>query len=127
MSLPDPNKLLEKLQRGRLTADEEAEVQAYLAHHPEQQAIWEDELNLNLLLQQIPDVPLSSNFTGQVLQAVQNETRARSGKKAALWWSFLGSYRLPKLATLAAVVCLGLFSYHEHQQTVARREVARNL
>src|SRR5438067_2362092 len=64
--------------RRKLTPAEEAELRAWLAVHPEARAEWEAEIALtNTLVRSLPDVPVASNFTARVLQAVDRETAAR--------------------------------------------------
>ena len=127
MSLPDPTRLSEAVQRGRLTAQESAQLQQYLAAHPEEQTSWEEELSLNDLLRQIPDVPVSSNFTSQVLQAVRAEKRAGSTELGAGWRALWARHWLPKLATSLSVLAIGALAYHYHQEATVRQELARNL
>src|SRR5262245_66668141 len=67
--------LLEASWRRKLTPEEETRLQHYLAAHPEAQAEWEDEMALSFHLRQLPDAPLSSNFTARVLEAVELEQR----------------------------------------------------
>src|SRR5438105_4922672 len=126
MSLADQNKLADALRRGRLTVAEETELQAYLASHPELRAGWEEELSLNQLLRQVPDAPVSSNFTRRVVQAVHQEFEGRSRAERGLWSRLVLVHWAPKLAIGAAAISLGVFSYHEHQ-LATRRELARNL
>lgn len=124
MSIPDQHRLADALHRGSLNTEEEAQLQEYLAGHPEDRAAWEEELSLNHLLRQLPAAPLSSNFTAQVLNLVRQDTRApeqRSGWRRALFGRWM-----PRVATVAALVCVGLFSYRQHQ-TAERKEMARNL
>lgn len=124
MSLPDENRLVDALRRGRLTPAEQADMEAYLACHPERRPDWDDELNLNYLLGQTPDAPVSSNFTARVMDAcrqadqeVSDVTRRRQS---------LFSDWFPKLATALAAVCLAAFSYHQHQ-LAQRRELAQSI
>jgi anti-sigma factor RsiW len=126
MSLPDQNRPLEAVWRGRLTAEQEAQLRAHFTSHPEDRASWEDELSLNHLLRQAPDAPLASNFTAQVLQAVaQSQNPCSAGLPEWLRRLALEHWLL-KTATLAAALCLGAFGYHEHQLSV-RKEAAQTL
>ena len=60
---------------------EDARVRAYLAANPAAQRDWELESELTQLLARVPNAPVPSNFTHQVLAAVDRETRspARGG------------------------------------------------
>jgi anti-sigma factor RsiW len=125
MSLPDQNKLADAIRRGKFSVGEEAQVQAYLANHPEDRASWEEDLSLNQLLRQAPDAPISSNFTARVLQMARATQRQAGGTKRA-WRHWLLDGWIPKVATAAVIMGIGLLSYHQHQLT-ARREMARTL
>ncbi len=120
--ITDPiyQRLLEVSWRRQLTPAEEAELQAWLAAHPEAQAEWEAEAGLNQALNQLPPVPVASNFTARVLQAVERETAAESPAPGLRWRSWRWQLRwLPRAAFAGLVLWLGLFSYHQVQ--AARR------
>ena len=127
MSVPDLDRLLDVLQRDKLTPAQEVVLQRYLASHPDQRAALEDEVSLNHLLRQIPDTPISSNFTAQVLSMARTQTRAQSGWAFPDWRRNAARYWLPRLATAAVVLCFGVFSIQHHQQAIARQQLARNL
>src|SRR6185295_6857614 len=69
------NQLLDTALRRKLTAEEEARLQVILARDPQAKAVWEEEIALSQLLDGLPDAPLASNFTAQVLQAVESDSR----------------------------------------------------
>src|SRR6266436_5449915 len=93
------SKLLETSWRRPLTPEEEARLHAYFAEHPEARSQWEEEAILSRQLSQLPDAPLSSNFTALVMQAMDAETAPphpvplRRG-----WFAWLGRH-LPQTAT----------------------------
>ena len=124
MSVPDQQSLAEALRLGRLSSEQEAQLQAYLAGHPQDQAAWEEEASLSQVLRQLPAAPVSSNFTARVLEAVRREAsgsaRSRAGNRR--WFS----QWLPKAAVAAAAIGLGLFTYERHQAE-QRQELARSL
>ena len=64
-----------------LTPEEESRLEGWLAAHPEARAPWEGERALSRALRSLPDMPVSSNFTAGVLQAVELE-EAREGRRA---------------------------------------------
>jgi hypothetical protein len=100
----------------KLTVSEEAALSVYLAKEPSAQAAWEDEKTIAELLRQLPDVPLSSNFTAQVLLAVGGERRRHLSSGGWLWWRWVGSLgRLQQTALAGLVLCLSFFSYHEYR------------
>jgi anti-sigma factor RsiW len=127
MSHPDLNTLLDALRRDGLTPEQDAELQILLASHPEHRTVFEEEAGLNHLLRQIPDAPLSSNFTAQVLESARRLCPARPRWTPAVWRASVARYWLPRLATAAAIVCFGFFSFQHHRQAVARQRLARDL
>jgi anti-sigma factor RsiW len=127
MNDPLYDRLRELGWRRELTAREEAEVHAWLAAHPEMRADWEAEAALNLALERLPDAPVPSNFTAQVLSRIDGmkpETAGSSGRGSE--WRWLWHSLLPKAAVAAVALVVGLFSYEEHR-AVQRAELARNV
>lgn len=113
MNDPLENKLRQAGWRRKLTPAEEAELQAWLAAHPEARAGWNEEAALTRLLAKLPDVPVSNNFTARVRQAVEAEAAAETRRREAggrwSWRSFL-----PKAAVVAVVLTAGLLGYRGH-------------
>jgi len=121
------NRLRELNWRRRLTDAEAAELQKYLAAHPEAKQEWESETELTQLLEQLPEAPpVASNFTARVLQAVEREAAARP--RATGWPAWLMSVQrwLPKAAAACLTIGLGVFAYEQHE-TKARVMMAKNV
>jgi hypothetical protein len=96
-----------------LTPEDEARLEAYLATHPDARATWEEERALGRALQSLPDVPVSSNFTARVLQAVdlENAREERSNRPKSGWLHRFW----PQLSwTAAAAALLAVFGAHEY-------------
>lgn len=115
------NELLEASWRRKLTAEEEAQLRAWLASHPEAQADWDEEVLLNQQLDRLPQAPLASNFTSQVMQKVDLElareerSAQQAPPRAGGWWRFV-----PRFASVLLVALLagtGVIQYREHQRT----------
>ena len=123
---PIYNRLRELSWRRPLTAPEQAELRAWLAAHPEAQADWAAEAGLTDALGRLPDVPVPSNFTARVLQAVQQETTAERRPPAVHWLDWLRRRWLPKAAFAAIVVGAGLVMYHQVQATY-RKNLAESV
>lgn len=108
-----------------LSPEEDARLQSWLATHPEAQHLWEEEVELNQLLQQLPDLPLSSNFTARVLQALDRESTAprRIPRRWFYRPAWLGHW-VPRLAGVTVLLILGLVGgnvYHQyHRQKLIR-------
>jgi anti-sigma factor RsiW len=106
------NELREASWRRPLTASEEAELQTWLAAHPEARSEWDSDVALNQDLMSLPDAPMPSNFTARVLQAVEREFLVR-GRHPSHWrWV---SRFLPHFAVGATIACLGVIYYQQHQ------------
>ncbi len=121
------NPLLEAAWRRRLTADEEARLATCWLSHPEAQSAWDEEMSLNHLLEQLPDVPVSSNFTAQVLQAVDREHRSPPERTRSFLWRWLPSVNLTQKATVAALlVGVAVFSWQQHRLSI-RAELAESV
>jgi negative regulator of sigma E activity len=97
-----------------LSADENAELRRFLADNPELQQDWEEDAALTSTLNRLPNVPVSSNFTARVMQAVQRED-AQAERKTSPWRAFWRRGWIPKFAVAAAMLCVGAFSFHEYQ------------
>ena len=111
--------------RRELTAAEAADLRSFLAEHPEAQADWEAESRLAEMLDGLPAPPLPSNFTAQVLQAVERENIAGSRTQRGGWSLFHWRLRwLPRIAAVALVAGVGLLAW-EHELNSKRAAKAR--
>lgn len=99
-----------------LTAEEESKLESWLAAHPGARAQWEEDRTLSRAIRSLPDVPVSSNFTSRVLQAVDLEDAAetRRGHSARGWFRFL----LPRLGWAMAAAALVIIGMHYHSTTM---------
>ena len=116
------NQLLDTALRRKLTAEEEAQLQACLARDPQAKAVWEEEMALKQLLNRLPDAPLASNFTAHVLQAVERDSRRhRHAPKLFRWFGLRRSAQQCAAAFLAVLLAaLGYWQY----QSVRRERMA---
>ena len=100
--------------RRKLTPEEETQLQGWLAAHPDKQAEWELEQSLSEQLRHLSNAPLSSNFTSQVMQALDAELarQEREGRGGRSWLQWLHKLA-PRLApvSLALVVAITFFVY----------------
>ncbi len=109
----DPfTKLLEASWQRELTPAEQTKLRAWLAAHPEARPDWETDAALSRALHRLPDVPVPSNFTARVLQAVELEQaaqqRATKTKPARSWLAWL-----PKVALATVFVVMSLMGFRE--------------
>ena len=112
--------LLQTSWRRKLSAEEEAQLRAWLATHPEAQADWEEEALLTQQLERLPKAPLASNFTAQVMQKLDlelaREDRERRGSNMPRWWRRV----VPRLASallLAVLAVTGVVQYQKYEHT----------
>jgi|SRR5690242_10519461 len=113
------NLLLETAARRRLTAGEKDRLQAFLASDPAAKTIWDEEEALTSLLGGLPDAPIASNFTAQVLRAVERDEQNHRAAPAIFRWLKL---RRPAYPFLAACVTLVFLALGHWQYRTAQRE-----
>jgi anti-sigma factor RsiW len=112
--------------RRKLTAEEEVRLQPYLMAHPEDQAEWEDETALSQALEHLPNAPLSSNFTAQVLQLIDLEEAANERRtKLTRDWRWWINHLIPRFALGVLTVSLGALGFVQYQKH-ALEERAQN-
>jgi len=104
------SRLRETSWRRRLTEIEQAELRVQLAADPAARADWETETALNAALDRLPAVPVSSNFTARVMQAVERE----DARPLAWSWNWNWHVLVPRVAVAAAVMLMGLLALHQH-------------
>lgn len=115
------NQLLDTALRRKLTPEEEARLQAYVAQNPQARAIWEEEMALSQLLNGLPDAPLASNFTARVLQAVERDSRQRHAPKHWRWFGLRRPAQQCAAACLAVVLAALVYWQYE---SVRRQKMA---
>ncbi|MBK7997610.1 MAG: hypothetical protein IPK15_02450 [Verrucomicrobia bacterium] len=119
--------LIEASWRRPLTLEEQARLDSWLASRPEIQADAEADLALSQLLVQLPNAPMASNFTAQVMHLVAREQAAVRRQP-----SFMDTVKrwlrvpAPKLAWALGVIALGWFGVYQHQANV-REDMAKGL
>jgi anti-sigma factor RsiW len=122
------NDLLDNAARRPLTQDEEARVRTHLMLHPADASQWEDALAVQQALRQLPDAPLSSNFTARVLAAADRADRETShDTPAPAWLEWLAQLRWARAAAMAGIVlCVGALSL-QHDSQQSRSELVSDL
>lgn len=107
---------LERAAARELSSNETEALRKAAAGHPAWSEALEEELALNRLLGDLPDAPISSNFTARVLQEVRGESaraaRMESAPAPAVPW-------LRWLPRFALTICLflgGFFSYAQYRE-----------
>lgn len=111
----------------QLSPEEQVELQVSLAERRDTLAQFEEDMRLNRLLQQLPDAPVSSNFTSQTMQVIVREHQRRSRPVVLrLWADYIAFSWGRKLAFASVLALAGLLSYQQYQLS-ARRELARSV
>ena len=105
--------LLDIARRRKLTPEEATRLQAHLAGSPLDRVAWEEEVSLTRLLTDLPNAPLASNFTAQVLLAVEREPRIRRRAPRVVRWFGLHRpvIRVAWACLLLGAVGLGYYAY----------------
>ena len=107
---PNYDHLRERQWRRQLDDTEEAELQSWLAAHPEARADWEAEAGLTAALNRLPEAAVPSNFTARVVQAAEREMVAGRHGHGLNWVAWLRLRWLPKSALTATAVGAGVVS-----------------
>jgi anti-sigma factor RsiW len=108
--------------RRKLSSAEERELREWLAAHPEVQESLDLDAGLTEALRKMPDVPVASNFTARVLQAIEREAKAEARGQEARWKLWRGVPRwLPKVASGTVVVMAGLLAYLHNNSVEAKQ------
>ena len=119
------NRLREAAIRRPLTAQEETSLRTHLTANPETQPAWDEERGLTRLLNELPDAPLASNVTAQVMQAIERESLRRSRTPKVFSW--LGLVRpAHRFAGACLLIILAALSYSQYQ-TFSRERMAVSL
>jgi anti-sigma factor RsiW len=126
MNNPVHDELIRLSLKRELTEEDRARVDAALAAHPELREQWENDAVLGRMLRQLPDAPVSSNFTARVLDAIDLDARrdARAQRKPG-WRDHLRALQ-PRLGWgvgLAALIAFGTHQYRMQQAGRAQAEI----
>jgi hypothetical protein len=127
---PFYEKLQEISWRRKLTSAEERDLREWLAAHPEVQETIELESGLTEVLAKMPNVPVASNFTARVLQAVEREAMAGARTAGSGWKLWKGLPRwVPRVASATLVVTAAgsLYLYNQSAQARQQRELVQRV
>ena len=112
--------------RRKLSPAEAEELRAWLATHPEAQEDWDAEAGLSEVLDRLPNVPVATNFTARVLQAVERKDNASHQRvEAGLRISQSWLKWLPRTAVAAVALTASLIGVHsllDHKRAEAYRQ-----
>lgn len=117
MHLSEFEQLLETRARRPLNPDEQDRLHMWFHEHPEDREIWEEEEALSGALQDLPEMPVSTNFTSRVWQQIEMEAREPEPTPAFNIVRFLsGSWlRVPRIAWACAIILAMGISLDQHR------------
>ena len=121
--------LIETSRSEKLKPTEQQLLEDCFKTHPELRARWEQERRLSKMLTSLPDVPLSADFTEQVLRKVRAErvTVAPAPVKRD-WFRILRSGQLAKIAAVFCILAsLGTGFYWQQQSRSRVHNIASSL
>jgi anti-sigma factor RsiW len=119
------DELIRLSMKPELSPDDAARLEAFLAAHPAERAAWEEERALGRALQSLPDVPVSSNFTAQVMQSLDLEEARdrRADRRRSDWWRTLW----PRLSWGAAAIVLAVFGVQQYQAMQRNNQLVQDV
>ena len=125
----DPSDLREILSRRPLTPTEQAQLDAWLAAHPEARAEWAADAALSAALARLPEKPVPSNLTARVLAEIGRENLATAGaRKTKANWFGLGSWGwVARTAVVVVLLGLSVVGYRHQQHQVAQVKAVQNI
>lgn len=118
------SRLRETAWRRKLTPAETAQLEEWLARHPEAERDWDVELALTGSLERLQDVPVASNFTARVLRRAERHVQEVAPTRD---WAGLWRRLIPRFAVVAVgamVVLVGYGRYESGQRAKIARGVA---
>jgi len=119
------SRLREAAWRRKLTPGETAQLEEWLAGHPEAERDWETELALSGSLERLGDVPVASNFTARVVSRAQRHSQQAGSPErdwAGLWRRFMPRFAVVAVGAIAVLVGYG--RYESSQRAKIARGVA---
>ncbi|WCJ60352.1 hypothetical protein NXS98_04265 [Fontisphaera persica] len=124
MNDTDQNRWQEAARRGQLTPEQLAALARQHGWTAAQHEELRQELYLSRVLSEMPPVPVSTNFTHRVLEALDGEPVRRQ----VTWREWLARHwpRLAVPAAAAAAVALYV-GLHQHQDAARRAELAASV
>ena len=118
---PLDQRLRDVISRRPLSGSEQAELDAWLARHPEARADWELELALSRAMAREPDAPVSSNFTARVLQDIERGQKVSRRERVTVrggWWRAL----VPRLVVGSVVIVALVVFIHQRNEAARQKD-----
>src|SRR5262245_1555022 len=119
MNDPEANhqeELISRALRGKLSKEEKERFQQRLTQDTALRQRFKEEKALDMLLERAPGLPVPTNFTSLVLQAVRKEHRQGKKGTVAGWFRFRFARVAIGLAVVVAAGFFGLLQYREAER-----------
>jgi hypothetical protein len=121
--VPENSDWLDPLAIGALDAEALSQLRARLAHSPQERARLEQELALNGLLQDLPAVPLSSNFSTRVMGEISRLEAAQARRRTDWGTPFRWIFRPAMGTAVAALALTGWWQFRLHERSTLAQNV----
>lgn len=122
--------LIEKSREGRLTQEERLLLEGLFDQDPTLYKEWKEECKLNDLFSLLPEAPLSSDFTEQVLNKtfdLEATQKTQEDVRFASWLSLIWNRPWLKHAAAACVICLLSFGVYYQQSQTRIQQMAESI
>ncbi len=121
-------KLIELALKGGLDERKEARLLQYFENNPAEQSRIEEDIILGRLLKNLPSIPVSSNFTARVMEAIGKEEAVEEiPVSPQSIFSYILHNIVPKFVSIClmlALIGLGYFSYSESKRVKLAGSIA---
>jgi anti-sigma factor RsiW len=112
--------------RRELTPEELSRLEDYFAAHPEGRALWEEERALSRAIHSLPDVPVSSNFTSRVMEALEFDQSGEARRSESLHRRWMLHW-LPRLGLVGFAASVAVFSAQRWYQASRHERFAHDV
>jgi anti-sigma factor RsiW len=109
-----------------ITPEDRMRIEAVVAAHPELRDRWESDAAVSRLLRQLPDVPVSSNFTALVMEKIELDQRDSARSQNHPRFS-LPQWLRPRLAAIFGLMIVGVLGVNEYRIRQDRSALAQNV
>jgi len=112
--------------RGPLPADQQRDLDGYLAAHPHLREEWESGSRLTSTLRALPDIPVPSNFMALVESGIKAKSAPTRVARAVSLWRWLPVSPWLRAGAGLAALALALLGVREYQVR-SRLQMARSV